>query len=106
MLGPPSDERRARLIEAITRGDRAREILLLVEQLEHAMTEFDEALSKPPIAALLERKCVKCGTLFTPEPRAGRRAKYCGDRCRKEVAQAARRSHAMPGAPRPRPRSG
>jgi hypothetical protein len=86
-----SDAQRARLVEAITRGDRAKTILALVEQLEAAMAEFDGEPAKPPIATLPERQCAVCGGPFVPAPkRGGIPQRYCSPTCRNTANTRAR----------------
>ena len=91
MAGPFDDERRAQLHRAVERGDRAKELLDLVDRLETAIAEFDEAPAKPPIAHLPERTCEVCGGPIAPRPRRGGLAqKYCSPTCRNTANTRAR----------------
>ena len=91
-MSAPFEARRAQLQHAVERGDRAKEILDLVDRLETAMAAFDEepgeqTTSKPPIGP-----CVQCGgPLPARKPGRGNApTKFCSDTCRLKDMQARR----------------
>jgi hypothetical protein len=49
-----------------------------------------KASVKPPIGAPAQRDCAECGNWFVPHPRAGRKSKFCSNRCRNKVGIRAR----------------
>ena len=87
------DERRAKLREAVAKGDRAREVLDLLEQLETAWAKFSKQpeFVQPALVALAERACAECGAPYTPKTvRAKGRQRFCSIRCRNRANSRAR----------------